>query len=524
MEKEQAQAAVEGAAEPLSGRPLAQGVAGAGLDLQPQFRDVLDHMQLAVVGLDVDGRVTTANSYFLQLTGYTMAEIQDRDWFTTFIPPEERGALLNVFGAVVGEDAHQYHENAILTRIGERRMIAWYNGSLRGRDGQLAGSLSIGADVTDQRKAEAAVQAVNEVTGAILAGQDSSAVLDVIAQRARALTEADVATISVRREATDTMVIAAANGTRAESLLGMEFPHDRSISGNVLETGLPELVDDVSADPRAHQPIVAMGGIGPAMFVPLSASQNLGTLMVARVKGRPGFARERSHQLEVFAQQAALAIEFERVQARARDLMIVEDRERIGRELHDGVIQALFGVGLELEATASITRDDPLAKRLRKMIDEIDRAILDLRGYIFALRPGLLADRSLGQVLAGMGADVGLKSGVTIVVEVDPDVAAELTPIAGHVIQLVREALSNVAKHSGAATCRVALGREDGGALLVVDDDGRGFTPDQQQGSGQGLRNLRDRATVLGGSLDLISRPGSGTEVRLKLPLGPNRD
>jgi signal transduction histidine kinase len=158
--------------------------------------------------------------------------------------------------------------------------------------------------------------------------------------------------------------------------------------------------------------------------------------------------------------------------------------------------------------------------RLDKAVSELDRAIRDLRGYIFGLRPGLLADRQLGQAISSLAQDLEEKSGITTVVEIEPEVAEELTSRAGDVIQLVREALSNVARHSSARTCRVALKRESDTALLVIDDDGHGFDPAAVPG-GQGLRNLRDRVALLGGELSIKSSLGDGTAIAVRIPRRP---
>jgi signal transduction histidine kinase len=107
---------------------------------------------------------------------------------------------------------------------------------------------------------------------------------------------------------------------------------------------------------------------------------------------------------------------------------------------------------------------------------------------------------------------------VLAIAEVDPQVAAELASQAGEVVQLAREALSNVSRHAEAATCRVSLYRAEAGRVLEVDDDGRGFDPAAAAGTGQGLRNLRERAEGLGGRAEISSIAGEGTRVRVTVP------
>src|SRR5207302_6417076 len=134
-----------------------------------------------------------------------------------------------------------------------------------------------------------------------------------------------------------------------------------------------------------------------------------------------------------------------------------------------------------------LAADEALAGRIEGAVAELDRVIRDLRNYIFGLRPGILADRKLGQALRELAEDFGSKSGVVMAVDVDDDAAAELASRAGDVVQLAREALSNVGRHAHAATCRVSLRHDDSNANLEIDDDGSGFDPVAARGTGQGM-------------------------------------
>jgi signal transduction histidine kinase len=197
---------------------------------------------------------------------------------------------------------------------------------------------------------------------------------------------------------------------------------------------------------------------------------------------------------------------------------VLEERERIAKELHDGVIQSLFAVGMGLQGTAALARDAEVAHQIEGAVEEVDRSIRDLRNYIFGLRPGILADRQLDQALQLLGEEFEAKSGVVTVVDVREDVASELASRAADVVQFVREALSNVRRHASATTCRVTLRRKGDGAELEIDDDGSGFDT-QAPRTGMGLSNLAERVEALGGSLVIVSVLGEGTTVRAQLPV-----
>jgi signal transduction histidine kinase len=291
------------------------------------------------------------------------------------------------------------------------------------------------------------------------------------------------------------------------------------VSGDVMRTQQATVVADASTDPRTYQPMVSLGHMGPMVLVPLIVQgRAIGTLAVANPVGGAAFEEQAVRLVETFANQASVALEYTRAQRELQRLAVLDDRERIARELHDGVIQSLFAVGMGLQAVAQRSGDPEVGTRVESAVSEIDRAIRDLRNYIFGLRPGLLADRQLRQALDDLIADFAKKSGITTVPDIDEELAAELAPRSADLVQLTREALSNVGRHAQAATCRVSLFREDGRGVLQIEDDGSGFDTAAAQ-PGQGMRNLRERVKAMGGVLAIESVTGEGTTVRISLPL-----
>jgi signal transduction histidine kinase len=250
-----------------------------------------------------------------------------------------------------------------------------------------------------------------------------------------------------------------------------------------------------------------------------------GNIYLTEKRGAAVFDEEDETTLTVLATQAGVAIENARLyaemthaQQELRRLEVLEERERIAKELHDGVVQALFAVGMSLQGAAATAADRDLAIRLEDAVEDIDRTIRDLRNYIFGLRPGILADRQLDQALQQLGREFEDRSGVVTVVQVDETVAAELASVAADVVQLAREALSNVGRHARATSCRVALFRDTAGAILEIDDDGAGFDV-ALPSPGMGLGNLRDRVASMGGELSIASVDREGTTVTARLPL-----
>jgi signal transduction histidine kinase len=365
------------------------------------------------------------------------------------------------------------------------------------------------------------LEAVREISAAILAGMEGDRVLQIIVRRARELVDAATATIVTPATGggSDSLTIRVADGAHAAQLIGLLVPTQGSVSGDVIRSGRPEVLADASRDGRAYQPMIALGDMGPMVLVPLFLrGRPFGTLTVANPVGGAAFDEEAIRLVETFADQASVALEYGRAQDELNRLSVLDERERIGRELHDGVIQSLFSVGMGLQATASRSRDPEVESRVEAAVAEIDRAIRDLRNYIFGLRPGILADRQLEQALEDLARDFEEKSGVTTVTEIDGTLAAELAPRATDLVQLTREALSNVGKHAQATTCRVSLRRDDDQAILEIDDDGRGFDQSAPH-TGLWLRNLKDRALAIGGRVTVESKAGEGTTVQFAVPI-----
>ena len=231
--------------------------------------------------------------------------------------------------------------------------------------------------------------------------------------------------------------------------------------------------------------------------------------------------------METFARHAGIAIHNAQLHEELQHLAVLQERERIGQDLHDGIIQALYAVGLSLEDVGELMHDEPAdaEARVERAIEAIHGTIRDIRNFIFGLRPELLGGRRRGAWPTSWTNSALHASATELVVEGRTDLDAE---DAVQLLQLAREALSNVARHAAADHVTVELRVADGMLRLVIGDDGRGFDATVDRGPAHhGLTNMRARADALGGTLTMDSRPAAGTRVIVLVPLeapGPGED
>lgn len=223
--------------------------------------------------------------------------------------------------------------------------------------------------------------------------------------------------------------------------------------------------------------------------------------------------------LEIFnIEQARRMEEADRVET------VLEERDRIARELHDGIIQYLYAVGLNLEAAWDQLEEDPGESRARIefVMQKLDESIREIRHYIANLRSPKDESRTLQEALALIASEFRAGFGVSVALDTRGDSATRLRPeVLNHLRQITRESLSNAVRHGGASRVRIVVDSGPKMVTITIVDDGSGFSLEQQeQSSGQGLRNMRQRAQLMGGRLKIDSAPGRGTTVFVAVPTG----
>ena len=390
-------------------------------------------------------------------------------------------------------------------------------------DQELVSTLAIAAGVAienaslfaEERRREEWLAAIAEINHDLLGGAGVDSVLHGIAASAGAIARADAVRVMVCDDDRRTMTIVATHGTNAETTVGMKVPVEGTAAGDACITGETQVVDDATQDPRVFLPAIGALQPGSVVYAPVSGADGVfAVLSVDIAKGGRSFEALDIDVIGSFARQAGLAIELARSRGNQDRVRMLEDRERIGRNLHDTVIQRLFAVGMLLQATIK-NRSGADSDRISRAIDEIDTTIKEIRTSIFTLAhqrdTGVRAE--ILELVQGYADVAGFEPHVLFDGPVDTAIPVE---VASHLFAVVREAVSNASRHASAKRVEVSLVVTDQ-IVLQISDDGVGLPEKRVRRSG--IANMEARAVELGGSLEVASVDGCGTTVTWRVPL-----
>jgi len=372
------------------------------------------------------------------------------------------------------------------------------------------------------------LEALSDAVGAVAGELDVETVLQLIVDRVRTLVGAQYAALGIvddrrRIERFITSGISAEQRRRLGPL-----PEGHGLLGLIITEGHSLRVPDIGAHaassgfPPEHPPMRSFLG------VPVRVKRRvIGNFYLTDKESAPEFSDDDQRLTELFALHAGIAIENARLHEAVGRLAVIEERDRIGKDLHDGIIQSMYAVSLSLEDMPELMVDDPDEARARadRAIDALHDTIRDLRGFIFGLRPELVDRTDLVGLLVALTEQLHQNS----LVEVNLDLPERLDEPPAHVraelLQIAREALSNVARHAHATEAAVRLSSTDTDLVLEIRDNGRGFDPTTTPREGHfGLSNMRDRAAGLGGTMLVESAADGGAHIIVRIPVGGSNE
>ena len=367
------------------------------------------------------------------------------------------------------------------------------------------------------------LRAVSAAVLAVTAHLSVREVLQTILTSARRLLDARYAALGVP-DGSGSFAEFLADGISDEQWRAIgPLPRQHGLLGTMLRDPNPVRLADIRQHPEFGWWPAAHPVLTDFVGMPIvDGDRILGELFLANKLTPGGFTAQDEELLRLLAAHAAIALVNARLYERNRELSILEERQRIARELHDAVTQKLFSLRLTADAAATLAPRDP--GRAVEQLDTVRRLAAEvadeLRAIVVGLRP---VD------LAGDGLDVALRKQAELLdrvhgaaVRFSGDPVPRLAPAAEEAAyRIAQEALHNALRHGSPSTVDIRLGTGGGMVRLEVADDGKGFEPGQAGAGGRlGLASMRERARAAGGRLELVSATGAGTTVRLLLPVG----
>jgi two-component system, NarL family, sensor histidine kinase DevS len=369
------------------------------------------------------------------------------------------------------------------------------------------------------------VEALDDATRGIAEVLDVDTVLQLIVDRVRTLVGAQYAALGIVDDVGAIERFITSGITPAQRTALGPPPRGHGLLGLIIRDGrtyrIPEIAahPDSSGFPPNHPPMRSLLG------VPVRVKGRIvGNLYLTDKRDAPEFSEGDEALVETFALHAGIAMENARLHERVQRLAVVEERERISKDLHDGIIQGIYAVSLSLEDVPDLMTDDAAeaAARVDRAIDALNLTIREIRNFILGLQSEFLGGSDLVAGIWTLAEEFRLNTAIDVAVAVEADelaIAAVAEPDRVQLLQMTREALSNAARHSGARRATVTVAADSLALSVAIADDGSGFDPDAVTESGHlGLRNLRDRADRMGAELTIDSGISRGTRIIIRVP------
>jgi signal transduction histidine kinase len=370
----------------------------------------------------------------------------------------------------------------------------------------------------EARRQQRWLRASSEVTRRLLSGARADEVLALITQQTLDMSGADLVVLAVPTPDRQQLVIQHAAGVAADDAIGLVLPANRSLSGQVMLSGEPVTVADFAHDERVAGAAREHLPLGPAILFPLGEPGDVrGVFTVGREAGAMPLPPQAIEMISTFAAQAAIGLELAEHRSDAERLAILQDRDRIARDLHDLVIQRLYATGMSLQGAMPLLTRPEAVSRVSGAVDALDETIREIRSAIFSLqargdsRPHGLRAQVL-DVVGEMSVPLGFAPSLRLVGPLDETVPSE---VGEHLLGALREGLSNAARHAHASQVDVTV-QADSELALRVRDNGTGMGTSTRR---SGLANLAERAAEMDGKLEITPAGGGGTQLDWRVPL-----
>ena len=356
-----------------------------------------------------------------------------------------------------------------------------------------------------------------DITRRVLAGDEGA--LRLISQTVRSLADADLVTLVLPDDGR--LLVAVADGLEAEQLDGTHYTRAGTLSELVMETGEPVRLADAEETTQVGGRSIYLAGrvqVGPVMVLPLLGREDVrGSLVVCRSRGRMPFSQVDMEMATSFSNHASTALELAEARRDQQRVLLLEDRARIARDLHDHVIQQLFAAGLMVQATSAHLDAERDVATLAGVVTSLDEAIRQIRVSIFQLQPS--SAKGIRSAVINVVGEVRPALGFDPRLDLDgPLDSLSTDELIRDVTAVVREALTNVAKHAQASAAQLSVHATTAQLTVTVSDNGAGMGVTSRS---SGLENMRCRAEARQGSMVIAELPDlGGTTLVWTVPIG----
>ncbi len=489
-------------------------------EAQERFRGAFEHAPIGMALVATDGRWVRVNRALCDIVGYSERELLERRFQDITHPDDLETDLEQLRRMLSGEISSYQLDKRYIHRDGRIVWITLSVSVVHDADGEPVYFVSQMEDITERKRSQLAVEATLEVARAVEGETELDRVLELIADRSRALVEASGLAILLADG--EQFVVAAAVGSVDRSLIGRRVDVRRSLAGRVVATGQAQ-----SLDPLASPAGFALGALGVSalsvLAVPLRyRGEILGVLEALDRIGGPRFVEDDERLLLAGAASAASAIATAQSVGRERvrrTLRAAEDeRRRWARELHDETLQALAGLRVLLSSAGRSDDVGALRRAATAALEQLDTEIEGLRVLISELRPAVLDELGLKAALEALAERTRVRYSIEVTTAIDATLTDRaLDPeLETVVFRVAQEALTNAVRHADPAEIDIRLERRDGLVRASITDDGDGFDIAQAT-EGLGLLGMRERVSLVGGRFELRSS-ARGTDVTIVLP------
>ena len=500
---------------------------------EERFRALIDHSSDMVTLQERDGTITYVSPSTSRLLGYAPTELlgrslleavhpNDRTWleprFARLV--DQPGEVMTVRYRIGQKDGTWRWIEATYTNLLEEPAVRAVVINRRDISAEVEAQQLLEQRVVERtRELESLYQADETLYRSLRLDDVLQALVDVSAD----VVGVDKATVMALNGDGQGLLVRVARGFLQGTLAHQALPREKGIIGETLSIAEPFAVDDVRADGRVSPQVVQLleaEGIRALLSVPIMAQDSVFAVFTIYYTGPHEFADEEQRLMQALAHRAGLAIENARLYETARGVAALEERQRLARELHDSVSQALYAIGLNTAAarqdhTADSAHRDRL---LGDVMGLAEAGLTEMRALIFELRPESLEQEGLVGALKKQVAAVQARYRLVVNDRLSPEPDVSL-PIKEALYRVAQEGLHNVAKHARAQSVDLTLEMQPGQLVLRICDDGKGFDPTGSFPGHLGLHSMRERISAVGGTLDIDSAPGKGTCLGVRLPM-----